>query len=61
MEFEAIKQAVCASVEAHAQAYPHASDAIWDHPEVNFHEDISAEVIRGLLREHGCTVRVVDL
>lgn len=56
MEFEAIKQAVCASVEAHAQAYTHASDAIWDHPEVNFHEDISAEVIRGLLREHGFSI-----
>ena len=51
-----LKQAVCASVDAHAGAYTKASDAIWDHPEVNFHEDYSADVIRRLLADNGFTL-----
>ena len=32
-----IQSAVLQSIAAHAGAYTAASDAIWDHPEVNFH------------------------
>ena len=56
MNNERLFHAVCASVDAHAQAYTAASDAIWDHPEVNFHEDYSAEVIRTILKENGFAV-----
>ncbi|MBR3796830.1 MAG: amidohydrolase [Clostridia bacterium] len=56
MKDERIFHAVCASVDAHAETYTTASDAIWDHPEVNFHEDYSAGVIRDLLRENGFAV-----
>ena len=56
MNNERLFHAVCASVDAHAQAYTAASDAIWDHPEVNFHEDYSAEVIRTILEENGFAV-----
>ena len=48
--------AVAASVDAHSSTYTQASDAIWDHPEVNFHEDHSAEVIRAILRENGFAI-----
>ena len=33
-----------------------AANEIWEHPEVNFHEDYSAEVLKDLLRENGFTV-----
>ena len=56
MEFERMKSAVCASVDAHAGEYTAASDAIWDHPEVNFHEDTAAAHLRGLLEENGFSV-----
>ena len=51
-----IKQCISASVQAQAQAYTAASDTIWDHPEMNFHEDYSAGVIRQMLLEHGFTL-----
>ena len=51
-----MKQFVLSSVDAHAGAYIAASDAIWDHPETNFHEDYSAGVIRQLLLDHGFAV-----
>lgn len=56
MQYESIKNAVAASVLAHGDTYTAASDAIWEHPEVNFHEDYSAEVIRSLLKENGFAV-----
>jgi len=56
MQFKDIKNAVAASVLGHGDTYTAASDAIWEHPEVNFHEDYSAEVIRNLLKEHGFSV-----
>lgn len=56
MALEHLKQAVCASVDAHSSAYIAASDAIWDHPEVNFHEDYSAAVIRDILTQNGFAV-----
>ena len=56
MEFERMKSAVCASVDAHAGEYTAASDAIWDHPEVNFHEDTAAARLRGLLEENGFSI-----
>ncbi|MBQ7886455.1 MAG: amidohydrolase [Clostridia bacterium] len=53
-----MKQFVLNSVAAHASDYTAASDAIWEHPEMNFHEDYSASVIRQLLLNHG--FRVTD-
>ncbi|MDY5348736.1 MAG: amidohydrolase [Candidatus Ventricola sp.] len=51
-----LQHAVCASVDAHAQTYTAASDAIWEHPEVNFHEDASAGILRALLLQNGFSV-----
>ena len=56
MEFERYQSAVCASVDAHAASYIAASDAIWDHPEVNFHEDFASARLRALLSENGFAV-----
>ena len=51
-----LHHAVCESIDANAAAYTAASDAIWDHPEVNFHEDYSAGVIRSLLEQSGFAI-----
>ena len=56
MTVQRFKHAVCASVDAHAGAYTALSDAIWDHPEVNFHEDFSAAAIREVLTANGFSV-----
>lgn len=56
MHFEQLKSSIANSVEAHARAYTAASDAIWDHPEVNFHEDFSAAQLIHLLRENGFSI-----
>jgi len=56
MHANAIKSAVQASVLAHSAIYTAASDAIWEHPEVNFHEDYSAGVIRSMLEENGFSI-----
>ena len=52
-----IKEHVLASVRAHADTYTALSDAIWDHPEVNFHEDFAADALRGLLAQNGFAVQ----
>ena len=52
-----IKDSVLASVRAHADAYTALSDAIWDHPQVNFHEDFAAGAIRDALTQNGFTVQ----
>ena len=51
-----IKNAVQASILAHSTSYTALSDAIWDHPEVNFHEDFSAGAIRQMLADHGFAI-----
>ena len=51
-----IKSAVLASIAAHADACAAASDAIWENPEVNFHEDFAAETLIRMLRENGFAV-----
>ena len=56
MPVQHLKHAVLASIDAHADTYTEASDAIWEHPEVNFHEDFSASVIRDYLRQHGFSI-----
>lgn len=56
MDFESMKRAVSASVEANAEAYAALSDAIWDHPEVNFHEDFASAQLTGFLRGQGFAV-----
>ena len=56
MPFETLQRAVHSSVSAHASAYTAASDAIWDHPEINFHEDFAAGTLRSLLEENGFSI-----
>ena len=56
MNQDEMKRFVLSSVHAHADSYMAASDDIWDHPEMNFHEDYSAGVIRQLLLEHGFAI-----
>ena len=51
-----MKSFILNSVQAHSPAYIAASDDIWEHPEMNFHEDYSADVIRRMLREHGFSI-----
>ena len=56
MNQDEMKRFVLSSVHAHADFYMAASDDIWDHPEMNFHEDYSAGVIRQLLLKHGFAI-----
>jgi len=56
MHVDVIKRAVQASILAHSADYTAASDAIWEHPEVNFHEDYSAGVIRSMLEKNGFSI-----
>lgn len=51
-----IKPFVLASIAAHKDAYTAASDAIWEHPEVNFHEDFASDTLIRLLRENGFSI-----
>ncbi|MBP3655443.1 MAG: amidohydrolase [Clostridia bacterium] len=50
------RDAVAASIDSRAGEFTRLSDAIWDHPEVNFHEDFSAAALRGCLEENGFAV-----
>ena len=54
--YDDLRQAVCQSVDAHIDAYTAASDAIWAHPEMNFHEDYSAAALRALLSQNGFAI-----
>ena len=56
MSQTAFKSAVCSSIDAHSASYTSVSDYIWEHPEVNFHEDLSAAAIRALLEENGFAI-----
>ena len=56
MDIRQFKEFIISSVDSRAVEYTSASDAIWDHPEVNFHEDFSASVIRTLLQNHGFSI-----
>ena len=56
MNIQQHKLWVLSSVDAHAFEYITTSDAIWDHPEVNFHEDYSAAAIRAQLEKNGFSV-----
>ena len=56
MDFTRLQCAVCGSIDANAAAYTAASDAIWEHPEVNFHEDYAASRLIAMLKENGFTV-----
>ena len=49
-------QSVCESIDANAASYTGVSDAIWDRPEVNFHEDFAASSLIAMLEEHGFSV-----
>ena len=56
MEHTKLLSSINNSVDAHSAAYAAASDAIWDRPEINFHEDHAAALLCALLEEHGFTV-----
>lgn len=56
MESTRFESSIRASVDAHQAEYIAAGDAIWDHPEVNFHEDFSAATLRALLEENGFAI-----
>ena len=45
MSIPAIQHAVSESIDARKAALVNASDAIWDHPQVNFHEDYAADML----------------
>ena len=51
-----LHQGVCENIDANAASYTAVSDAIWDRPEVNFHEDFAASSLIAMLEEHGFTV-----
>ena len=51
-----LKSAICQSVDAHADTYTTVSDAIWDHPETNFHEDFAVTTLTSILRSHGFSI-----
>ena len=56
MQYQTILDSIRTSILSHSASYTAASDAIWDHPEVNFHEDYSAGVIRSLLEQSGFAI-----
>lgn len=56
MQYYDIKKSANDSICAKSAIYTALSDAIWDHPEVNFHEDFSAGAIRSLLEENGFSI-----
>ena len=51
-----IKQRVLRSVDDRRDTYAALSDSIWDHPEINFHEDYAAGAIRAELVKNGFAV-----
>lgn len=53
MNIPAIQRAVSESIDARKAALVNASDAIWDHPQVNFHEDYAADMLCSLLEQNG--------
>ena len=56
MNIHTLQQSILDSVNAHQDDYTAASDAIWAHPQVNFHEDFAAGQLCGLLEENGFSV-----
>ena len=56
MNIHTMQQSILDSVNAHQDDYTAASDAIWAHPQVNFHEDFAAGQLCGLLEENGFSV-----
>ena len=53
MSILAIQHAVSESIDARKAALVNASDAIWDHPQVNFPEDYAADMLCSLLEQNG--------
>ena len=51
-----LKSAVCQSVDMHTDTYTAASDAIWDHPEMNFREAFAVNTLTGILRANGFSI-----
>ncbi len=51
-----IRTSIAASVDRLADSYTRLSDAIWDRPELNFHEDYAAGELTSLLENHGFAI-----
>ena len=51
-----IQQSIVESVDRLADTYTQLSDTIWDHPQVNFHEDFAAGELTKLLKAHDFVV-----
>jgi len=56
MDMNAWKEAVNSSVDARKDQYTQLSDAIWERPELNFHEDFAAGALIALLESEGFSV-----
>ena len=56
MEFLQIRDFIAAGVERRREAYTALSDAIWDKPELNFHEEFAAGALMTLLESEGFTL-----
>lgn len=56
MNKETIRDRVKKSMDSHEGRLIAAANDIWDHPEVNFHEDYSSGVLKRLLKEEGFSI-----
>ena len=56
MNMHAWKERVCSNVDTHKETYTQLADAIWDKPELNFHEDFAADALCTLLENEGFAV-----
>ena len=56
MNMHAWKESVCSNVDTRTLTYTQLADAIWDKPELNFHEDFAADALCTLLENEGFAV-----
>ena len=56
MNMHAWKERVCSNIDTHKETYTQLADAIWDKPELNFHEDFAADALCTLLENEGFAV-----
>ena len=61
MNMHAWKERVCSNVDTHKETYTQLADAIWDKPELNFHEDFAADALCTLLENEGFAAPKVTL
>ena len=56
MNISELQKAVLQSIDERKDALTAAGDSIWDHPQINFHEDYAADKLCAILSENGFTV-----